>query len=434
MKELKFYITIPIIIFLFMASCSQSETVEPLFPEEIPSETLPASSYETPLDSVFARSDRFLGQMFMETRSSSVNRQVEINTLYRSIGTQTRSGKTEEIPVHIVNYMAGEDPAGYVLLIGDERIDDAVVAYSNENNWVLGTIPAFEDIFLERLDNYIQTNLMAYSGGPDDPIIGECQVEEWQEVGCIEKTILIPAKWGQEEPYNMHLATCEHEHASKMQTGCAATAMAQIMAYHKHPSSGNYISPTNGQQIIISYDWDVMTTDQNAITTQPLGKDLSPAGQSMVAHLMAECGYKVNMNYGCMVSLANATDIADGFNSMEYSCTYRKDFSTSTIITDLRKDQPVFMFGTAGVNQGHFWVIDGYQHTRTYWYSILTCESPTHEIEPEYSSGFYDSYYLNFNMGYERDGDGFYKAYLFSMPSTFYYKHRIQLVTDIYPS
>jgi len=427
MKKLKFYIIIPALVSLFMASCNQSENMEPLFPYEIPSEALPTLSYETPLDSVLSRSDRFLGQMFMETRSSSVNRQAEINTLYRSIGTLTRSGETEEIPVHIVNYTIDEDPAGYVILIGDERIDDVVVAYSNENNWVLGTIPAFEDIFLERLDNYIITTLS--TAGHDDPIIGECQLEEWYEIVIeADKLIPMPAKWGQEDPYNMHLATCEHEHRLKMVTGCVATAMGQIMAYWKHPASGSYKSPITGETVTVpEYNWDDMTT-------HPYGKDLSPAGQDMVAHLMAEIGHKVNMNYGCFESGASFGDARDIFRQMGYSAIIptMNSFSALTIIDDLKNNKPVFIRGGAFF-MGHAWVVDGYQYTRTLYQSILTCESPTHEIEPEYTSYLIDSYYLSFNMGYEGNGDGYYKADLYAITDQkLHYRNNIYTITNIY--
>lgn len=437
MKKLNFYMIIPGLIFLFMASCSQSETVEPVFPEEIPSEALPQTSYETPLDSVLTRSDRFLGQMFLETRSSSVNRQADIHTLYRAIGAQTRSGETEEVPVHIVNYTTGTEaePAGYVILIGDERIDEPVVAYSDGNNWVQGTIPAFEEMFLERLDNYILTGIMSYEGNSDEPIIGECQLEEEHDYGYTEKVIPMNTAWAQSVPYNIKLSMCP-THGMYMLTGCTATAMAQIMAFWKHPSSGNYISPVNGQTLRPSYNWTTMTSLPNALF-------ISTEGQEMVAHLMAEIGYKTNTSYvGCdFCEKGGGTNInkaGDGFKSMGYRNVkvMENSFSVQTVTRELAANRLVYMGGTEtnGGTDGHAWVVNGYQHTYTFYQSILTCESPTHYIEPEIETIITNTYYLRFNMGgIDKAVDGFYNAQLYAMPG-FTYQYRLGMITNIYPS
>ncbi len=143
------------LFFLFLVSCIREDGARPVSDEAFVSE------FEIPLDSVMARSDRFLSAQFVQTRSEAENREVNISTLYRMVGVQTRSVVVGEIPVHIVNYTVADEPAGYVIMIGDERIENPIVSYSYDGNWQTGTIPAFEKMFLERLDAYISTGLTA---------------------------------------------------------------------------------------------------------------------------------------------------------------------------------------------------------------------------------------------------------------------------------
>ena len=56
---------------------------------------------------------------------------------------------------------------------------------------------------------------------------------------------MISVKWGQRSPYNNAAPLIEGQRAL---TGCVATAIAQVMAYHEKPSGYNGVS----------YNWSEM--------------------------------------------------------------------------------------------------------------------------------------------------------------------------------
>ena len=115
---------------------------------------------------------------------------------------------------------------------------------------------------------------------------------------------LLTCKWNQNAPYNNY-APAYNETGGRCVTGCVATAMAQIMYFHKHPLQGNGshsylwvctepVGPTGtlsanfGQT---AYRWDDMIDNyRNGSTAEQ---------EDAVATLMYHCGVSINMvKYG----------------------------------------------------------------------------------------------------------------------------------------
>ena len=103
---------------------------------------------------------------------------------------------------------------------------------------------------------------------------------------------LVQTKWDQGNPYNNLVP-------SKYATGCVATAMAQIMNYHKFPEIGhgsNSYVDMYGQRYSMSFDeqsfdWANMLDDYS--TTKANAQQINA-----VAYLMKACGFSTNMTYG----------------------------------------------------------------------------------------------------------------------------------------
>lgn len=129
-----------------------------------------------------------------------------------------------------------------------------------------------------------------------NPSVASSEATATRSVSAIEP--LIETKWAQGSPYN-NLCPKRKDltDGTKCVTGCVATAMAQVMNYHKYPATGNgYISyETNWSKSLsanladITFDWGNMsdTYDDNS----------SDAQKEAVANLMKACGYSVYMDY-----------------------------------------------------------------------------------------------------------------------------------------
>ena len=97
---------------------------------------------------------------------------------------------------------------------------------------------------------------------------------------------MLKTVWGQSEPFNL---LCPNKYPS----GCVATAMAQIMYYHKYPTQSTGMIISNAGIINLSgitYDYASMLTDyRNGYYTTEQG--------NAVATLMRYAGAAVYMNY-----------------------------------------------------------------------------------------------------------------------------------------
>jgi PKD repeat protein len=175
---------------------------------------------------------------------------------------------------------------------------------------------------------------------------------------------LLTTEWGQKNPYN---GLCPgNPHAV---TGCAATAIAQIMKYHNYPaigmgsnlySTGNY-SNISSNFYEHTYFWDWMPDS--------LIEDQNDAPANVVKQLMYDAGVAEDMNYGIYPNESSAT-IIDAYQALkdhfqysnEMRILFRSSFQNTDIWTDLianelDQNRPIFYSGV-----GHAFVCDGYDN------------------------------------------------------------------------
>jgi len=189
-----------------------------------------------------------------------------------------------------------------------------------------------------------------------------------------------------------------------------ATAMAQIIRFHKFPSGYDYTL------MLARYrNSDVLATT---------------SGAQDVARLMRDCGKSVDMWYQCDGSGAMAFRIPNALeNKFGYSEDARRD-DFDKHITDLKNNieagYPVILDADrdwAGVH-GHTWVCDGYSQNR--WYN---CESGMTSSS---------TLMLHMNWGWNnnsRENDTMY-AYNDWAPKTsdnFDYKYHQKITYNIHP-
>lgn len=188
---------------------------------------------------------------------------------------------------------------------------------------------------------------------------------------------LIQTQWNQNKYYNRLCPVASSGPDGHAYTGCVATAMAQIMYYHKHPTQGigshSYVHYAFGEQSAnfseTTYDWSHMSLTYNNNSTEEQ--------KLAVATLMYHCGVSVNMDYGADRSGAQSIDIPQALiNYFDYSVTanlknrYPSD-STAIWIADLKAEldahRPMEYFGYG--SGGHAFVCDGYDSSDNFHFN-----------------------------------------------------------------
>ena len=161
-----------------------------------------------------------------------------------------------------------------------------------------------------------------------------------------QKNPLLKTMWGQQDAYNNLVSLkCVGDEAP---VGCVATAVGQIMAYHKKP----YIF--KGQVM----HWTDMT---------PYGystiNNVNSTAVRDIQHLLARLGDEdlLNMRYGCGSSKTYNKEVIKTFKSLGYNVGYIEKAYHDKIINNILSNKPVYVSGCdSSTNNCHAWVLDGY--------------------------------------------------------------------------
>lgn len=272
-------------------------------------------------------------------------------------------------------YVVNDEANGrFVIVSADERLY-TILGYSDNGVFAGDSIPLGLADLLIGYDNqyeFVKTNNnVTY------------KVSKSKSGSKIEP--LIVTKWGQSSPYNNDCP--RFGDAIPSYTGCVATAMAQVMNYHRYPNVGigstSYTSTSLGfnEQMSFSdcsFDWNNMSD---------MYDELSTSEQiDAVAKLMHACGVAVHMDYTFIQSGATANDMAYALhkyfgynNNLKYY--ERKYFSSeewnSIIIEDLTAGLPILYSGMGESVQddgstgryGHQFILDGYDGESKYHFN-----------------------------------------------------------------
>ena len=167
---------------------------------------------------------------------------------------------------------------------------------------------------------------------------------------------LLTTEWGQGRPYNMQLLNWD------CPTGCVATAMAQVMAYHKWP---DIVDKDVNELPSTTFDWLLMRNQYEPVDTDNSAQE--------VAKLMKYCGAAVCMHYDYKESGAYFHSVVDALKyffgyARSIRDIYRSSYTTeewdSLIYNELAQGRPVLYSGVA--TKGHAMVCDGYDGNGCY--------------------------------------------------------------------
>jgi hypothetical protein len=338
--------------------------------------------------------------------------------------------KNEENLFYIVNYEDG----GFVILSADNRLSP-ILAYSDTSvfrtdsndyssglvGWLSATSDTIRSLrksnivqslsvkkewnsfYSKRLiesDNSINNKEKGRSitkrDVPVDP--NSCE-DEYEQVGPLLSTI-----WHQGCGFNdlMPMLNCSALPCGKAYAGFVPIAIAQVMKYHKFPTT---------------YNWDNMPPSGGSTTTASLIKDIHTSiGNSI--------------SYSCdATSVPSSYNVAVVFTRFNYSSVSYGDYNYETVKQQLRLNKPVILSGGPKENflffsyrgDGHMWVCDGFRRS----YFCTFNEDGTLSSAAGYL-------YLSMNWGWGGSGNGWYAFNNFN-PDGKNYNFRVKMVYNITP-
>lgn len=153
----------------------------------------------------------------------------------------------------------------------------------------------------------------------------------------------LPVTWGQGCSYNELFPSGSfcNPHTP---TGCVMTAVAQVMAYYRFPSS---------------YNWAAMPTNQGSAEVQRLMRDISLSLSRVV--------YQPNSTGAFIEDAAGGSNGSQGFRNSRfgYAAANYGGYSYATVINDLQSSRLPILAGYDVNNhtEGHAWVCDGREQT-----------------------------------------------------------------------
>ena len=238
----------------------------------------------------------------------SVVPQQKLTQQIRKKISSTQKPPTQHSSCYIINDDANNR---FVIVSADERLFE-ILGYSNNGAFSIEDAP---DGLLYMLDEYDKQFSLFKAVGSNGMPMKEAKSTEPVEP-------LISTHWGQGNPYWL---LCPQYGDAYCVSGCVATAMAQVMAYHQYPDygQGGSISYKTGKLGISQYmnfesqhfEWNKMADtyiyyyDENGVRQNVPQR--SDEENKEVAKLMHACGVSVFMDYNTSANGGSGADPSD---------------------------------------------------------------------------------------------------------------------------
>ncbi len=274
-----------------------------------------------------------------------------------------------DTPYYVFNH--GDDQ-GFTIVSSDDQLPE-IVGYTDFGEFSNDNIPEGLAAFMNAYKATAAAILAGDQKATDN-------LNELTAIRSTRKTtavapLLGSIAWNQTEPYNNQCPI--YDGTKRAVTGCVATAMAQVMAYYKHPATlqatiPSYTYKYNGNTLTMeaiakgeAYDWD------NMLPRYVKG-NYTEEQANAVAKLMFHCGAAVQSKYGPSTG-ANVTPehLAKffGYDADLMQGVYRKAVTLDKWIElldgELQAGRPILYAGSDAYG-GHQFVCDGCDESGLY--------------------------------------------------------------------
>ena len=303
------------------------------------------------------------------TRSVEQARQLALRQMTKKSGDKAKGiGKAELKLVYTQNdtkaepcyYVFATKPTkGFTIVSGDDRFPE-IIGYTTNGDFDFKKMPPALKKMLEDYKTFAAT--------ATDEQIEEIRNVQAEMSGRATIEPMIKTKWDQPYPYNIF---CPYmDNGQQTITGCVATAISQILYYHRCPeklladipsyTTWNYRITMPEIKAGEKYDWDNMCLTYTG--------DETDAQKEAVARLMLHAGCAVEMDYGPESDaipyperLAECFGLDKDYIKMIYREDYNlKDWS-DIVYNELADKRPVLYVGFKPYSAGHCFIVDGYE-------------------------------------------------------------------------
>lgn len=242
--------------------------------------------------------------------------------------------------------------AGYLIVSADDAAEP-ILGYSDKGHFEGDAIPPAMEWWLSEYARQIE----AGRSGPST-----LAIERPVRAAIGE---MVTTTWNQDAPYN---AMCPVYNGQRSVTGCVATAMAQVVNYHKWPATGVGTYQYFYNNGWISLDFSKINFDWENMLPTYAGGIGTASQKNAVAQLMYACGVSVEMSYSPAESGAAdvlvAGALVDHFNYDKGVRYAERDYFgllawEDFIYSQLRDYGPI-QYSGSGAAGGHSFVCDGY--------------------------------------------------------------------------
>ncbi len=327
--------------------------------------------------------------------------------------------------LYLVNY---ENNKGWIIISGDKRTQPEL-SYSDVGNININEIVPSMNNWLNNLCNdiyqlklssstdttskyfmfwskvdevgtfkkHVSNNLTKGGGDEEEGYWSLVYIESEQLSPLNIVDHLIYTKWGQSYPWNV-CVPYNINFTDRCKAGCVAVAGAQIAYYlHYHLGVPKYSYSTgyfNGWSDGDSYSYSSYFGDSDSTVwdQMPYYSSYQTSGSDKVAILLGYIGSCANMKWAASKSGAMTNDLSNYFTPRDVSYSY-VNYNYSTVRANLNNQLPViveafsnrdnFLFWS-WVNNGHAWIIDGYEDSRMYYkfyYQWFAKDDPLPEVD-----------------------------------------------------
>lgn len=335
------------------------------------------------------------------TRSNSARKVKSIDPIVKQTLGGTLKTAYLDTTALIVNF---ESNQGFVILSNDWRTDQVLAIVENGNLDINDkeSYPPQMEIFFSNMQvmleqqkaeadtkdtEYLEDVLSKFhknrqEGGLKAAGDIHTQFMYYEDPIIVSSGKLTKTRWGQNEPFNNDAPLINGQHAV---AGCVATAIAQVMAYHKFPRE---------------YNWDKFVTIE--------GGDNDYNGQPSLASLFRLIGDNVSMNWGLKGSSAYTKDAVSHFRKMGYKNPGEyAPYYYGRVENSINDFGPILTRGTNKyTNEGHSWIIDGYRKSSTIAHYLVWEEGVG--VREFYTKTEYRDAHVHCNWGWNGIKNGYF--------------------------
>ena len=325
---------------------------------------------------------------YAKTRGYNISKKVEVRDL------QLADSRLDDKGLAALYVFNIPDNQGFVIVSADKKAEP-ILGFSHVGSYTPDNMPCCLQFLL---DNYARQ----ISYAREHPSMIRSKKASSRTGNRTPIAPLVESRWGQGSPFNDY---CPEVDGFKCPTGCVATAMAQILYYHKWPERG---IGSHG------YDWygsylqaDFGNTDyhfEKMMDVYENFENYTTESAHYVAQLMYHCGVSVNMDYRPESSSSYTVgyEFSDyfGYSKGHWNLSVDKDdldSILSRIYSELSRNRPLYFSGIPEYGGGHAFICDGYSqddflHFNFGWEGY---EDDYFKITAIYAGGINYSYSIN---------------------------------------